>query len=165
MMTKSPDEQSPIRKVKFTGAEDLRLIELVNRFGCADWKLITNHMKNRSVRQCRERWRHYLSPFVSHQPWTAAEDALLRQKVSDFGTKWIQITQFFPARTTVNLKNHWLAINRQPKPVKPPPVPAPVRAPPSAGPLFDQEAEKPTSFWNEPDIDWFGCSRFGLGSI
>jgi hypothetical protein len=156
MTTKDPGKKAQIRKVKFTRTEDLRLIELVNRFGCSDWKTITNQMKNRTIRQCRERWRHYLSPFISHEPWTAAEDALLTQKIAEFGNQWPEIAKSFPARTSVNVKNHWLALTRQNRihGQKTPPDSSPRQDLP-ADPLFDEDSDNGESQSNDPSTELF----------
>lgn len=60
------NSQAPVKekktKSKFTPQEDQMLSDLVARFGENDWKAISFCMRTRSVRQCRERWQHYLSP-------------------------------------------------------------------------------------------------------
>jgi hypothetical protein len=45
------------------------------------------------------------------RPWSQSEDDLLRQKHSEFGPKWAQISPFFNGRSDVALKNRWIAIN------------------------------------------------------
>ena len=105
-------EKKVTRKSKFTQSEDLKLWELVKIYGDSDWFSIANRMKNRNVRQCRERWCNYLSPFVSNGPWSPEEDRFLCQKVEEFGTKWTKIAPFFKARTDINVKNRWMTLMR-----------------------------------------------------
>ena len=100
------------KKSKFSQEEDSKLINLVNQFGDNNWNIIALHMDGRNVRQCRERWRHYLSPSVSNAPWTMMEDYLLDQKYAEYGPKWKKIAEFFPNRTDINIKNRFLLKQR-----------------------------------------------------
>ena len=99
---------------KFSKEEDELLKKLVDKHGETNWMTIASHMKTRSPRQCRERYRNYLSSNLINGPWTFEEEQLLEEKVREFGQKWSKITPFFESRSDVNLKNHWTAlINRQ----------------------------------------------------
>lgn len=102
-----------VHKFKFTQKEDIQLIELVHKFGDSDWFLIASFMKNRNVRQCHERWKNYLSPYVSNAPWTPEEDMYLCSKVQEIGPKWTKIAPFFRARTDINVKNRWMTLMRK----------------------------------------------------
>ena len=97
------------RKQKFTPEEDETLKQLVNQYG-QDWKMISAVFKNRSARQCRDRWKHYLSPEVSRRPWTTEEDRLLLEKFREFGRQWAIIARFFPERTDIHIKNRWATL-------------------------------------------------------
>jgi hypothetical protein len=72
-------------------------------------------MAGRNPRQCRERWRHYLSPTVSLTPFTPYEDALLRNKYAAMGPKWKAMATHFYGRTDIMLKNRWLLLDRHQK--------------------------------------------------
>lgn len=102
----------PHQKSKFTIDEDRKLISLVNQFGENNWGSIALYMNGRNIRQCRERWKHYLSPEVSNSPWTEMEDILLHQKYAEYGPKWKKIAEFFPNRTYINIKNRFLLKKR-----------------------------------------------------
>ena len=95
---------------KFLKAEDDLLKSLVEQYGESNWTLISTHMKRRTARQCRERYKNYLSPKVRNSPWTPEEEALLVQKVQEIGQKWAVIASYFDARSDVNVKNHWAAM-------------------------------------------------------
>jgi hypothetical protein len=99
-------------KVKFTPADDMRLAEMVNRWGAHDWAFIAQNMPGRNARQCRERWTNYINPGLVHRPWTPAEDQLLTEKYGEFGRKWQVIAMFFPTRSKNQVKNRWLARER-----------------------------------------------------
>jgi hypothetical protein len=106
-------EAGGIHKVKFTHDEDVLLMELVTRHGDGDWASIARQMRNRNVRQCRERWCNYLAPSVSNGPWSSEDDARLLEKTREYGSKWKALTQFFPGRTDINIKNHYMTLTRR----------------------------------------------------
>lgn len=101
------------KKKKFTPEEDSKLTDLVLQYGDTDWSKIASFMDGRNKRQCRERWRHYLSPNVSTEPFTEEEDKLLHYKYLEYGHKWKLIAQFFPNRTDITIKNHCLFLHRK----------------------------------------------------
>jgi hypothetical protein len=108
--TRGIDSPFGIHKVKFTQTEDIKLLELVAAHGERDWPSIARQMQNRTVRQCRERWCNYLAPWVANGPWSADQNALLLEKFKEFGPKWKTLTRFFPGRTDINIKNHYMTI-------------------------------------------------------
>jgi hypothetical protein len=112
-----------IHKVKFVPLEDARLVELVGLFGDSDWGSIANHMPNRTVRQCRERWLYFLTPSIRNGPWSAEDDALLLQKFEEIGSQWKAMTRFFPGRTEINIKNHYAVLLRRRAPFSGDPSP------------------------------------------
>ena len=99
-------------KSKFSSEEDTLLTQLVQQFGNENWALIASKIKGRSTRQCRERYINYLCPSLNHSPWTEEEDKLLIEKYKEYGSKWKAITDFFPNRTDINVKNRWLKLER-----------------------------------------------------
>lgn len=109
----SPETEHEKKSIRhmFTMEEDDRLCELVSQYGDKNWRVISRQMPNRTTRQCRERYRNYLSPNVKNGPWTQEEDNLLQQKYLEYGPKWATIAKFFPSRSDVNIKNRW-ASNR-----------------------------------------------------
>ena len=102
-----------VTRSMFSEQEDQKLIDLVEKMGTNDWHKIASHMNGRTVRQCRERYRHYLSPEVQHKEWTEDEDNLLREKYAELGPKWVEINGFFKNRTDINIKNRWVVLLRK----------------------------------------------------
>ena len=99
---------------KFTKAEDDLLKQLVAKYGETNWMAVATQMKTRTPRQCRERYKNYLSEKIKNGPWTPQEELLLQEKVKELGQKWAKIALFFESRSDVNVKNHWTAlVNRQ----------------------------------------------------
>ena len=104
-------QKPTISRRKFSHEEDEKLKSFVDTFGENDWHNIATHMGNRNARQCRERWKHYLSPNVSTGPWTESEDQLLNEKYNEFGPQWSRISKFFPNRTDITVKNRWISLH------------------------------------------------------
>lgn len=95
------------RRMKFLPEEDEKLKELVEKYG-KSWHEISNEMPGRNVRQCRERWKHYLSSDRAKSPWTNEEDLLLFQKFMELGPKWTKIAKCFDDRTDIQIKTRWI---------------------------------------------------------
>lgn len=100
-------------KHKFSIEEDQIIIDLVARHGEKSWRLISTKMANRTPRQCRERWRNYLSPVVQNLPWTDEEDAQLLDLTDNLGKQWAKIAKHFEKRTDTNVKNRWSLLQRK----------------------------------------------------
>ena len=105
-------------KRMFTQEEDNKIKHLVQINGEKAWKVIASEFPDRSPRQCRERWKNYLSPTVRNLPWTPEEDAKLAELFSQFGPQWAKIASLFNARTDVNVKNRWSYLKRKEKRIK-----------------------------------------------
>jgi hypothetical protein len=104
-----PAETPPVhRREKFLPDEDARLRELVRLHGPKAWDRIAKEMPGRKARQCRERWKHYVSSEKSSFEWTAEEDHLLFEKMQEHGPKWTVLSQFFPGRTDMQVKTRWM---------------------------------------------------------
>lgn len=100
-------DRTVIPKIKFTRDEDERLTNIIEKIGTQDWELIAHEMKNRTPRQCRERWINYISPGLSNGPWTADEDKLLDELYTEFGSRWHKIAEYFPNRSGNCIKNRY----------------------------------------------------------
>lgn len=91
----------------FSIDEDRKLLKLVHLFGTEQWNCVASGIPNRTARQCRDRYKHYLDPNVNHNPWSLEENELLLKKVDELGKRWKVISQFFKNRTDVHIKNHY----------------------------------------------------------
>ena len=110
------DEEYKTKRSKrqmFSVDEDKILAEQVKKHGERDWSIIATKLPGRTARQCRERFKNYLSPNVTHSPWKIEEDNLLRKLVQEFGPKWTKLAEYFPKRTDVLIKNRWSKLHRQ----------------------------------------------------
>ena len=96
------------RREKFLPEEDTKLRDLVAKYGTNAWEQVAREMNGRNVRQCRERWKHYLSGDDLKQPWSDYEDHLLFEKMQEIGPKWTKLTQYFPGRTDIQIKTRWM---------------------------------------------------------
>ncbi|KAK8864047.1 hypothetical protein M9Y10_011741 [Tritrichomonas musculus] len=96
------------RREKFLPEEDEQLRELVDKYGINSWDTIAECMPGRNARQCRERWKHYLSSNRGKAPWTEEEDKLLLEKMEELGPKWTKIATFFEDRTDIQIKTRWM---------------------------------------------------------
>ena len=98
---------------QFSVSEDHRLKELVKVYGEDNWATISRMMGQRNARQCRDRYKNYLSPNINIGPWTVDEDMKLDSLVQLYGKKWSKLVQYFPRRTEINLKCHYSMIERR----------------------------------------------------
>lgn len=100
------------QKHKFTPEEDELIRQFVVQHGVNQWDAVAKALEHRTPRQCRDRWKHYLSPHVSHNEFTIDEDKNLIHLCMTLGPQWSALTKFFPGRTDVNLKNRWNKLQR-----------------------------------------------------
>ena len=94
----------------WTDAADALLTSLVNELGVGKWPEIARRLASacaegghppRAGKQCRERWYNHLSPSVSKDDFTPAEDEGIMQAVATLGTKWSDIVKLFPGAPTM----------------------------------------------------------------
>ena len=94
-------------KRKFTPEEDCIIIEMFSFAKRKTWDYYRHFLIGRSLRQCKERYKNYLDPFLKFDNWTEIEDRSLEEKINIYGFKWVFLTQFFPGRSANNIKNRW----------------------------------------------------------
>jgi len=80
------------------------------------WSRIAASVPNRPAVRCRERWCNILDPEVNNRgPWTAEEDALIRESYHHKGPQWVEIAKILNATLDVHrtgdiVKRHAKAI-------------------------------------------------------
>lgn len=72
---------------RFSAKEDEMLLQIVEKFGAKNWKLIGKLMPGRNSKQCRDRYTNYLAPEINHSEWNEEEDKLLYEKYLKYGPK------------------------------------------------------------------------------
>jgi hypothetical protein len=105
--------QKPHPRREFTTDEDTLLSDLVEKYGADAWQQLSRFMPGRNSRQCRDRWTNFLSPHIIRNPWSPDEEIMLSQKFAEFGHSWKKITACFDGRSEVNVKSHWLLMQRR----------------------------------------------------
>ncbi|KAK8839638.1 hypothetical protein M9Y10_032004 [Tritrichomonas musculus] len=78
-----------------------------------NWRIVSIKMGNRSVRQCKERYLHYLSPNINKNAWTHEEDSLLVKSVCNYGKRWKLFEGFFLNRTEIDIRNRYHVLQRK----------------------------------------------------
>ena len=98
---------------QFTPTEDVLLRLIISQIGTSNWQAVAQRIGNRTARQCRDRWNHYLSPYTNHSEWTPEEDAILLENYRILGPKWGKIATLFPGRTDVSTRNRCCKLLRK----------------------------------------------------
>ena len=101
----------------FTAEEDEKILAFVQANGPRNWKNIAAALgTGRTIKQCRERYHHYLEVASGDKrPWNASEDQLLIEKVNKLGPAWAALRQFFSGYSAGFLRNRWNFIKGKPQ--------------------------------------------------
>jgi len=94
-------------KRKWTDQENEKLRKLVMMNGPQHWAIIAKHFEGRVAKQCRARWFNHLSPDVSKEAWTEAEDAIIYRLHKRLGNQWSEIAKSLAGRTGYGIKNRY----------------------------------------------------------
>jgi hypothetical protein len=100
-------ETGPLH-AKFSAEEDAVLCAIMADNVPKPWDVIAQSLPGRNARQCRERWKHYLSCGTTSAPWSPEEDQIIFDKISLWGPKWTRVAAFLGNRTDVEVKLRWM---------------------------------------------------------
>jgi Myb-like DNA-binding domain len=89
---------------KFTSTESLDPLE---------WDQVAKQMKNRTSKQCRERFSAAVNPSIDHSPFSQKETKQLRSLHEEFGAQWTIIANKMPGRTALQCRNAINALMRR----------------------------------------------------
>eukprot|EP00750_Incisomonas_marina_P028020 INCI6335.1.p1 GENE.INCI6335.1~~INCI6335.1.p1 ORF type:complete len:506 (-),score=50.00 INCI6335.1:10-1527(-) len=97
----------------WTKEEDARLLQLVDKHGPHNWRIIAAGVGSRTPAQAAQRWRKTLDPNlvgVKKGKWTATEDALLRKLVKKYSDQdWQSVAKGFKGKRTVkHCRERWI---------------------------------------------------------
>lgn len=74
----------------------------------ARWSQICLMMgKDRTAKQCRERWINHLNPNILKRQWNKREEWFLYLFQKNMGNRWTEISKCFRQRGDNDIKNHW----------------------------------------------------------
>lgn len=107
------ESSTKVIRSTFTAEEDAIIQAMVQQYGTKNWNRVAQCLPGRTSRQCRERYRHYLSPSINNSEWTDEEDRILLQKFDEYGPKWVAISNCLKNRTDISVKNRWIVLMRR----------------------------------------------------
>jgi len=118
----TPAPSRPRRtRTYWTKDEDNILISAVETFSGSpsQWSEIAKCLNGRSPKDCRKRWANGLNTSLKKGPWTADEDAKLRQAVLLYKYDWASISKMVGHRSGDQCSKRWRevvdpSINKQP---------------------------------------------------
>ena len=64
-------------------------------------------IKNKSSKQCRERWVNSLCPNINKGVWSEKEENILFSTQLKIGNKWSELAKLLPGRSENDIKNHF----------------------------------------------------------
>ncbi|GMI31379.1 hypothetical protein TrCOL_g833 [Triparma columacea] len=106
-------KQSPSKDKKaWSVQEDQSLLNYVKEYGTSSWSRVSESIKTRTGKQCRERYHNHLDPNVKKGGWSKEEDALILSLQKQYGNAWAKITSYLPGRTDNAVKNRYWSATR-----------------------------------------------------
>ncbi len=90
----------------FTRQDDLKIIELVEKYGL-NWEIISKNFPDFSPEILEERYYNKLDPKLKRTKFTEEEDEKIVALYSKFGNNWKEIAFYFPNRNANMIKNRF----------------------------------------------------------
>jgi hypothetical protein len=101
-------------KANFTACDDEALADLVISDPEPQWVLVAQQMPHPfTPRQCRERWKNYLNPQLTHSGWSEEEDRTILSEYNRVGNRWIAIADLLKGRSAPAVRNRVFLLQRQ----------------------------------------------------
>ena len=104
-----PIKFSTTRKIRlgpWQEEEDQILMQWVEENGPYNWSRCAKKIKERTGKQCRERWKNNLCSDIKKGRWTSEENLLILKLYDKFNS-WKKIIPLFPKRTENAIKNRF----------------------------------------------------------
>ena len=106
-----------LQRKSWTESDDNKLMRIYNELKASNninWAEIAQRMGvGFSVRQCRDRYSHYLDPSIKWTPYTLEEDDMILKKVKELGQRWSCVAESVKGRTPTQIRNRWNLLQRQ----------------------------------------------------
>ena len=98
--------------------EDQVLQDLVQRFGPKKWLLVAKELASisevqKTSKQCRERWSHYLNPSLNRSEWLPSEEDTIFRLSKAYKNQWSKIARQMPGRSENSIKNYFYSTVRK----------------------------------------------------
>lgn len=104
------EDESEVSCSRFGLNDDDKIRTLISLNGFKTWNKIASLIPGRSVKQVKERWQKYLSPWIKSKSWTKEEDELILNLFEKYGNDWDVIARHLDDRNEreVRIRFHQL---------------------------------------------------------